>query len=94
VPPAADDEGHLALVNIGRRPTFERDGEDLIEVHLVGREGDFYGLPMEVFFAEWMREERRFAGVDALVAQLEEDRRLALARHGTAPAFARPERPC
>lgn len=60
------------MMNIGRRPTFE--GEDLrLEVHLFDFEETLYGERLRVEFVEWIREERRFGGVEALVEQLSAD---------------------
>lgn len=65
------------MMNIGQRPTFETDASVQSEVHLLGFEGDLYGTLLRVHFAERLRDERRFAGVDALAAQLHEDRKQA-----------------
>lgn len=69
-------EGPLlpAVVNIGRRPTFNPEGEhDLVEVHLLEGGRDLYGVRLEVVFRQKLREERRFEGPDDLVAQIERD---------------------
>ncbi len=65
------------MMNIGRRPTFETDGTVHSEVHLFGFDGDLYGTLMRVHFVKRLRDERRFDGVDALVAQLHEDQKQA-----------------
>jgi len=44
-------------------------------VHLLGFRGDLYGRDLEVFFLTRLRDEKTFAGKDALLAQLVEDRR-------------------
>ncbi|HVY62740.1 MAG TPA: riboflavin biosynthesis protein RibF [Planctomycetota bacterium] len=70
---------YRALVNIGVRPTF-KTGElrELVEVHLLGFEGSLYGRVLEVELVRRLRDERRFASVDDLVAQLRRDRDAAL----------------
>lgn len=65
------------MMNIGRRPTFETDGSVQAEAHLLGFDGDLYGTLLRVHFVERLRDERRFDGVDALVAQLHEDQKQA-----------------
>lgn len=61
-----------AAVNIGRRPTF--DGErTTVEAHLLGFEGDLYGRRLRLEFVERLRAEQRFAGPDALRAQIQAD---------------------
>jgi riboflavin kinase/FMN adenylyltransferase len=61
-----------AVVNIGRRPTFG-EGATIVEAHLLDFEGDLYGSRLRVEFIARLREERRFPGRQALVAQIHED---------------------
>ncbi len=69
-----DGSRHRAAVNIGRRPTFYEDADvSLIEAHLIGFEGDLYGQPARVQFAERLRGEQKFNGIDELQAQLTRD---------------------
>ena len=67
------------VCNIGVRPTF--DGEKVsVEVHLLDFAGDLYGRRLEVQLIARLREERRFSGLDALVAQIAADAAEARAR--------------
>ncbi len=72
----ADADGRTwpAAISVGTKPTFRGDRRTL-EVHLVGCERplDDYGWPVEVRFRRWLREQWRFPGPDALVAQLRAD---------------------
>jgi riboflavin kinase / FMN adenylyltransferase len=63
---------HLAVANIGFRPTVEgtRPERPLVEVHLLDFEADLYGEHLELEFVCQLREERRFDGLDALKAQI------------------------
>jgi riboflavin kinase/FMN adenylyltransferase len=61
-----------AVVNIGRRPTFGGDTVS-VEAHLIDFDADLYGADLRTEFAERLREERRFDGPAALVAQIRED---------------------
>lgn len=74
----ATDDGapsHPAVVNIGRRPTFDADpGHSLVEAHLIDTDLDLYGRRLVVEFVTRLRGERRFESVDALVAQISADR--------------------
>lgn len=63
---------HPCVVNVGTRPTFEGAGVT-VEAHLLDTRVDLYGRTLRVRFLERLRDERRFDGVDALVAQLERD---------------------
>ena len=64
---------HPAVTNVGVRPTFNRGRAVVIEAHLLDFEGDLYGRRMEFSFAERLRPEQRFDGVDALRAQIGRD---------------------
>lgn len=65
------------MMNVGRRPTFEQDGALKAEVHLFGTDADLYGRRIAVDVIARIRDERRFDGPNALVAQLREDRQRA-----------------
>ena len=45
----------------------------LIEVHLLDFDGDLYGRHLETRFLKRLREERKFASVDELRAQIARD---------------------
>ncbi len=82
-----DGVRYRALVNIGVRPTFDGPACELVEVHLLGFEGNLYGRVLEVEFLRRLRDERRFESPDALTAQIRADREAALADVGElAPA--------
>ena len=70
---AAHVGGDPAAVSIGMRPTFESDGEMLVEVHILGFEGDLYGETLRVAFLEKLRDEIRFESAEALVEQMRRD---------------------
>lgn len=65
-------ESFGAVTNVGTRPTFAGDGVT-VEVHLLEVERDLYGQHLEVSFLHRIRDEQRFDGVDALVAQIGRD---------------------
>lgn len=70
----ADGSSHPCAVNIGRRPTFHLHAEcSLLEAHLIDFDADLYGESCTVSFADFLRSERRFDGVESLVAQLNHD---------------------
>jgi riboflavin kinase / FMN adenylyltransferase len=60
---------HLAVVNVGYRPTF---GEtDLsVEAHVLDFAGDLYGQTVTLTFLRRLREERKFPSIDALKEQI------------------------
>jgi riboflavin kinase len=74
--PAADADPHPAVLNIGRRPTFEgaAGGDLTVEVHVLhAYAADFYGRRLRVAVGGFLRPERRFAGLPALVARIAAD---------------------
>lgn len=57
------------MANVGFRPTVNGT-ERRFEVHLLDFAGDLYGQELQVKFFEKLRGEQKFAGLDALKAQL------------------------
>jgi riboflavin kinase/FMN adenylyltransferase len=69
-----DGSIHACAINLGRRPTFyEHADHSLLEAHLLDFNDDLYGEPARVRFQAFLRSERKFDGIDALVAQLKHD---------------------
>lgn len=65
---------HDCAINLGRRPTFYEHAEtSLLEAHLLDFEGDLYGEVAKVRFTHFLRSERKFDGIDALIEQLRAD---------------------
>jgi riboflavin kinase/FMN adenylyltransferase len=72
--PGADPGGawYAGVANFGTRPTFA--GTDLrLEVHLFDFAGDLYGRHLRVALVDYIRPERKFAGLDDLKAQIAKD---------------------
>jgi riboflavin kinase/FMN adenylyltransferase len=60
------------VASLGVRPMF--DGrEPLLEAHLFDFDGDLYGRRIEVEFVARLRDEEKFADLDALKAQMDRD---------------------
>lgn len=57
------------VANFGRRPTVGSDAP-LLEAHLFEFDGDLYGKTLDVAFIDFLRDERKFDGLDALKAQI------------------------
>lgn len=66
------DESFKAVTNIGIRPTFEGDNIT-VEAHLLDFDRDIYGEILEVSFETRLRAEKKFNGIDELVAQIKTD---------------------
>jgi riboflavin kinase/FMN adenylyltransferase len=74
-----DGTTYKAMANIGHRPTIGDRGEDqpIIEVNLFDFDGDLYGKHIRVHFIDRIRDEEKFNGLEALKAQLGQDREKA-----------------
>ena len=72
---------------LGTRPTFD-DGAPVLEVFLLDFDGNLYGRQIEVEFIDFIRGDRRFDGIEALIAQM--DARLRAAREILRAAPAEP----
>ena len=69
---------HPAIVSLGTRPTVN-GVEPLLEVHLFDYSGDLYGQYLSIDFVRWLRAERKFDSLDALVTQMNCDAKQARA---------------
>lgn len=63
---------YKGVANVGTRPTVN-GSERRLEVHLLGFAGDLYGEEMRLVFLKRLREERRFASLEELQAQIAKD---------------------
>jgi riboflavin kinase/FMN adenylyltransferase len=66
-------EWHSGVANIGRRPTVNEGPESRLEVNIFEFNDDIYGAELSVALHAYIREERRFSGLDALKAQIATD---------------------
>ncbi len=83
-------KGRVAgVANLGMRPTFEKT-VPILEAHLFDFAGDLYGAEIAVSLVDYIREERKFDGLDALKAQITADSDRARA---TMLGTITPERP-
>ena len=66
------DRARAGVASLGTRPTIGGT-EALLEAHVFDFDGDLYGREIEVEFVARLRDEARFASLDALTAQMERD---------------------
>ena len=72
-----EGKSYKGVSNYGIRPTF--DGENiLLETHLLDFSGDLYGKDIIVSFVQFLREERKFEGIQSLKDQIKKDSEEAL----------------
>lgn len=62
------------MANIGKNPTFGDVEKPRLETNIFGFSGDIYGKTLTIEFVQRIRGEVRFAGIDALKAQLAQDK--------------------
>lgn len=67
-----DGKRYKGITNYGARPTFN-DESVWTETYLDGFDGDLYGKEVKVEFCRYLREVRKFNGVDDLKTQLTAD---------------------
>jgi len=69
------NQTYTGMLNIGSRPTVNHNADHrTVEVNLFDFSDDIYGEPVEVVFYHKLREEQKFASLDALKEQLAQDR--------------------
>ena len=66
----------LGMCNIGTRPTVSSGSALTIETNIFDFDEDIYGLDIRISFIGKVRDERKFASLAELKAQLEADRRI------------------
>jgi riboflavin kinase / FMN adenylyltransferase len=69
---------HEGMMNIGVRPTIHFDSNISIEVHLFDFNTDIYDKEIVVEFVERLRNEIKFESIDALIIQLNLDKKNAI----------------
>jgi len=69
---------YQGVMNVGIKPTFELEKkEKSLEVHIFDFKREIYGEKVEVEFLFFIRDEQKFAGVEALIAQIQQDVQVA-----------------
>lgn len=70
-------QAHFGVMNIGNKPTFHDQFETTLEAHLFDFHADIYGEEIQVNFLMFIRNEKRFNGIQELIAQIQSDVALA-----------------
>jgi riboflavin kinase/FMN adenylyltransferase len=71
----------FGVMNIGLRPTMKEDirgDRRTVEVHLLDWQGDLYNQQLNVNLIKFIRPEQKFASLEALKEQIQEDCQTAL----------------
>jgi riboflavin kinase/FMN adenylyltransferase len=72
-PGAAAGTRRPCAISVGTNPTFTSQGTVAVEAYLLDFDGDLYGQRLRLEFLHRLRPEQRFASVDALMAQINDD---------------------
>ncbi len=69
-----------AMVNIGHRPTFEKNNNSpvSIEVNIFDFKGNLYGDELSIDFVYYLRDEKQFDSLEDLTAQINSDKKQVL----------------
>jgi riboflavin kinase/FMN adenylyltransferase len=62
-----------AVANIGTRPTVDDSIKAILEVHILDFNADIYGKTISVVFRQKIRDEKKFASLDELKANIHAD---------------------
>ena len=69
-----DGELHRGVINLGIRPTVSGGkSERVLEIHLFDFNRDIYGRDVEVRFLKFLRPEKKFENLGALVQRIHQD---------------------
>ncbi len=68
-----DERAHMAVTNVGVRPTVGGKDAVTVESHILDFSGDLYGRHVRLEFYAFLRDEVKFADVQALQAQIARD---------------------
>lgn len=69
-----DGSVYGGMANIGKNPTFGDVEKPRLETNIFDFSGDIYGKTLTIEFVQRIRGEVKFAGIDALKAQLAQDK--------------------
>ncbi len=69
-----EGKSYAGITNVGAKPTVD-DLEKSIETYISGIDGDLYGKTLKIEFIKRIRNVKKFDDVNALKAQLEEDKK-------------------
>lgn len=74
------DAWYEGVCNVGYKPTFTNpdDKRLSIEVHILNYDKNIYGEEVVVGWYKRIRSERKFNGIDELIAQIEQDKQQAI----------------
>lgn len=67
-----------SVTNVGMKPTVNYKSAPLAETHILNFDGNLYGEIIDVRLVDFIRSERKFSDINALKAQLSQDKKAAM----------------
>lgn len=64
---------YLAMINVGKNPTFHKEHKTTVEAHILDFDKDLYDQEITLEFKHFLREEKGFACSEELIQQLQQD---------------------
>jgi riboflavin kinase/FMN adenylyltransferase len=80
-----DSKVYAGAVNIGYRPTFSGEQEQLLEVHIIDFKRNIVGKQITLIFLEKLRDEQKFPSTAKLKQQIAIDIKKISAKYSTFP---------
>jgi riboflavin kinase/FMN adenylyltransferase len=68
-----ETQTHIAALSIGTLPTLGADLPRQVEAYLLDFEGDLYGRVIDIEVLDWIREQRKFDGLESLKVGIARD---------------------
>ncbi len=68
-----ENESLKGMLSIGKRPTLLKNGGLRVEVFLFDFDKDIYGKKVTLKLLKWIRGDKKFASLDELTKQIQED---------------------
>ncbi|MGM0844642.1 MAG: bifunctional riboflavin kinase/FAD synthetase [Bacillota bacterium] len=74
------NQWHNGVANLGYKPTFNHPDDKAlsIEVHIFNYNSSIYGEEVKVEWHKYIRSEKKFEGIQQLIAQIEKDKQEAI----------------
>lgn len=73
VGPRGVERAMPAVASLGTNPTFVEQGGLVLEVHVLDWDGDLYDRTVRTTFVGRLRDEAKYEGIEALLAQIHQD---------------------
>lgn len=64
---------YMGVTSVGVRPTVENDGKPNVETWILDFDGNIYGEELCVEFIHFLRDEKKFETIEAMIVQIKQD---------------------